>query len=335
MTKQLLLCICMFFIATLSFAQYSFTNSTDTYKTLLSGDTISKSIPNWDDEEFRVGIGFAFKAFGVDYDSLLVETNGSVLLYNTLASGGLQNSSASLPAFMVYGEMLTAACKNDLIYRPEGSPIIYELSGTVGSRIAKIEWVNVGLKYVADQINNPDYINFQVWLYEGTNVVEYRYGPWNVNLLSYNGNNGPTVGFGEYKGQSGTLSSDQYLKGTSNNCSLTNQYFQLTGTPGGVRVYRFTPSSISGIKDYDEKKYNILLTPNPANENTTVRFNSTEATQITISDLLGNVVMTEKITTIGKIQKEINTEQLNAGVYFISVIGSSQSAKATKRLVIQ
>lgn len=38
-------------------------------------------------------------------------------------------------------------------------------------------------------------MNFQLWLYEGTNIIEYRYGPSSINnpKFSFEGSTGPHV----------------------------------------------------------------------------------------------------------------------------------------------
>ena len=48
-----------------------------------------------------------------------------------------------------------------------------------GRRVLKIEWKNAGIyeEYYDDKVSN-DYINFQLWLYEGTNDIGSQRPPW-------------------------------------------------------------------------------------------------------------------------------------------------------------
>jgi hypothetical protein len=71
----------------------------------------------------------------------------------------------------------------DLIDRGEltgisQSPISYKMEGNAGSRILKIEWKNAGFVGEIGELGTlNDYVNFQVWLFEGSNDVEMHYGP--------------------------------------------------------------------------------------------------------------------------------------------------------------
>ncbi|HTN17369.1 MAG TPA: T9SS type A sorting domain-containing protein [Chitinophagaceae bacterium] len=61
------------------------------------------------------------------------------------------------------------------------SPIRYEISGTSPNKIFKLEFFNVGFNgEIQNNGTNNDSADFQVWLYESSNIVEFRFGPSNL-----------------------------------------------------------------------------------------------------------------------------------------------------------
>ncbi|NOX86173.1 MAG: T9SS type A sorting domain-containing protein [Chlorobi bacterium] len=74
------------------------------------------------------------------------------------------------------------------------SPIDYEIVGDEGSRILKIQWQNAGIR--DNEGDDPnDFVDFQMWVYEGTNRLEVHYGPSQTSGLSFGYNDGPGVRF--------------------------------------------------------------------------------------------------------------------------------------------
>jgi len=71
-----------------------------------------------------------------------------------------------------YRKLVIAPLWDDFIINDGGS-IRYQLTGSAGNRILKIEFND--LTFWLDE-NERFHLKFQVWLYEGTNVIEFRYG---------------------------------------------------------------------------------------------------------------------------------------------------------------
>ena len=71
----------------------------------------------------------------------------------------------------------------------DNSGIFYTIQGTAPTRVAIIEFHNVMFYYDYSQVgdNSSYYTNFQVKLYEGTDKIEFCYGP-RSNSISYTGN---------------------------------------------------------------------------------------------------------------------------------------------------
>ena len=67
------------------------------------------------------------------------------------------------------------------------SPISYTTTGIAGSRICKIQVSNAGF-YGENNQNGTSvsFINYQLWLYETTNDIEFRYGSVSIQTPSLN-----------------------------------------------------------------------------------------------------------------------------------------------------
>ncbi len=110
-------------------------------------------------------IGFTFSYNGIDYTQFKASSNGFVNLGGALSDSYWSNDLESSTK-----KEILAPLWDDLETNTAGS-IGYELSGSSGSYILKIEFKNLDF--------NGDYgtnMYFQVWLYEATYEVEFRYG---------------------------------------------------------------------------------------------------------------------------------------------------------------
>lgn len=125
-------------------------------------------------------IGFNFNYQGTTYNSFLVSTNGFITFNTSTAAngsgGGVYGYTNSLA--LENGTLMIAPFNEDMVCI--GNPgtqsgldagIRYAVSGTSGSRVLTVEWVNMEI------YNNsgPD-LNFQVKLYEATGAIEFVYG---------------------------------------------------------------------------------------------------------------------------------------------------------------
>jgi len=145
-----------------------------------------KSGPNNTDDNLSeiLPIGFPFTYQDGSYSSFLVSTNGFITLNTSTTSNGsgagaynynnsnLSNVGANAsPAIIApfYEDMVCQGNPGNLASL--NSSIHYETTGSVGNRVLTVEWTGM------ETYNNtgPD-LNFQVKLYEGSNVIEFVYG---------------------------------------------------------------------------------------------------------------------------------------------------------------
>lgn len=157
MKKYLLLGLSVFsgFLSAQTF-NYKFTHTTDSY-VQLSGATSVNNGAAWDSQRFQIPIGFSFNYLGASFDSITFEPNGFIVFD--------KNRNYALAGF--YG--VTDKKENGT----SQSPLSYQLSGTAGSRVLKIEYGNCLLASGSAH----DTLNYQVWLHEGSGKIEIRTGP--------------------------------------------------------------------------------------------------------------------------------------------------------------
>lgn len=322
---KFVLSLCMILVAgKAAVAQYNYSTFTAPFQYLTNPDTLSLNTPDWDDDEYYIAIGFPVNAFGTSYDSMVVETNGSVILYNNLTN--MWTTTDTLPTLMGFGEFISNNGTGDMRYRSYGnSPISYEISGTPGARIVKVEWRNASF-YNSDN-NYLDSLDFQVWLFETTGDIEYHYGASYVNPAAYNGAVGPTVGITKFAMSPNydLLNGYYYLSGDSNNVAVNPNYSQITGTPLNGTVYRFSNQVTVSVADIQETE--VAVFPNPASGMVNVKLDAENAGTVAITDLTGRALIFEQVEGTGVVTKRFDISSLAPGMYFVTVNGNATGAK--------
>jgi len=320
----------LFFFAALFMAitsqsqnSYTFSTSNEMYQNLTNSISLNNG-ELWDDPSYTIPIGFTFSLGGEDI---------STVYLNDLYTGGVLVNSLNLAG----RTPLIAPVFQDIIDLGEStgtsmSNISYKTEGTSGSRILKIEWNNVGFY---DDSTKSDFINFQVWLYEGTNNIEYRYGSSQINnpAGSYEEETGLGIALvpifdvdtDEIIGEGYILSGDPTSptlvilngNGSDENTALDGD------VPSGT-VYRFE-SRMLDVKE--NKLIDFKIYPNPVSNTMKIKYNGT-INSIIISNQLG-----QQIFNTSEIEKDLNVSQLSKGVYFIGI--DTDKGFATKKFIKQ
>ena len=123
----------------------------------LSGATILTAGEDFTNQNFSIHFPFQFNFCGSVTDSVKIEGNGFVVFDNAkgLAAVSFNNFGSKKDTNQNYV-----------------SSISYAVSGSQGNRILKIEFKNLA----QSALSNYDFLNYQVWLYENSNKVEYHIG---------------------------------------------------------------------------------------------------------------------------------------------------------------
>lgn len=182
--------------AQLNYLPGGFATTVGTYVDLGSnGDSIITS--NKDDAfSAALPIGFTFNFNGAPYDSFVLSTNGFIKLGRDSASRHFLFTAHSQPPpngpftaatspapfatdssmLFVFGQDLISATNANAEYR------VYT-TGLAGSQVCTIQWKNVKDKLQGSIGGEYDTMNFQIKLYESTNVIEYVYGYWSTTIV--------------------------------------------------------------------------------------------------------------------------------------------------------
>jgi hypothetical protein len=119
---------------------------------------------------------------------------------------------------------------------------------------------------------------------------------------------------------------------TSGSYSVKKQFT----TIGNTAI--FTPSQTAmktmGIEEIEEE--DLMIYPNPARENISIKFFSLQETESTIQflDINGRIIkLINTIVIDGDNEISIDTQELSNGIYFLRVITPLQNE--TKRLIVE
>ena len=147
-------------------ANYSFSQSNNAYVPLASSTTIRAS--GWDDHVDSVTIPFTFNFDGANYTTVSVNSNGYIT-FGTTNSG----ATSFIPISSTIGYAgAVSAFGRDLI--SNSSTIVYGTEGVAPNRVFVVQWNNA--RRYSDGAIIGDVLNFQIRLYETSNVVQVRYG---------------------------------------------------------------------------------------------------------------------------------------------------------------
>lgn len=224
--------------------------------------------------------------------------------------------------------------------------VSYELSGTTGSRIFKVQYKNMGL---ANGTNGTDTLNYQIWLYEADNAIEYRAGYSNVPdtmfaqsvmdllldkemlMVGLAGNKGDSLAtttdsafFHAVKANGAQVSDTAFwIADMEDDFELYIDFILYGAYPAEGSVIRFVPKS-SGV-NIGKVDFNLATVyPNPSKDG---RFNvqlkeQLQDAALTVYDITGKVVYSQPV----KAQNTtINLSHLPTGQY----IGKLQSKEKT------
>lgn len=148
-------------------ASYGFTPLTGTYSSIAGTGTLIPALSADDATEPSIPIGFTFTYCGVPYTSLSACTNGWISLSNS-PSVEFNNSEFGIDG---PGWIMPFWDDNDGTFT---GTAFYQTTGTAPNRVFTIEWNSFeSLIGIGD-------MNFQVKLYETSNIIDFCYGPSTV-----------------------------------------------------------------------------------------------------------------------------------------------------------
>lgn len=327
MKKITTLCFLLVFSVINAQIEYDLTVLNEAYVDLEDG-TLLNNGEVWDDPGYVVPIGFDFQIGSLTVDTIFISEDGL---------GGLVATDPTIdgPEVGLFGPIL-----QDIIDRGDGSstslsPISFRLDGSEGNRILKLEWNNAGF---FDNTDLEDFVNFQLWLYESENVIEYRYGPNVINTPneSFEGLSGLQIALipllpaenteGDLEQEAYILSGDP-LNPDLNILSTSDDFdnagsIAITGAVPEGTVYRFSSEQLS-LNDMSLPEINVY--PNPTTDFFKIE-SALASYNVHIYNATGRL-----INQISEPKERYDVSNLSKGVYFVKVF--SDSGVTTRKLI--
>lgn len=282
---------------------------------------------SWDDPSLTVPLGFEFNFLGSTTNNL----------YFDLGLGGLL-----VPDFVGSAVDMILAYNSDIIDAGFNSnemlsPISYLVEGIPGSRICKIEWKEAAFFNEVTEFETAlNRVNFQLWLYEGSNVIEVRFGENTIKAfdLVHDGM-GPMIGFIEGLDLINENFTALYaLQGAPASATVSTWTDMpevlsfLTDDPSNGTVYRFAPNGVVNV-DEPEVAANFVLFPQPAQDYCTLMFSEpVDFLTVQLFDMSGREVSTYAGNSSSVV---LNLSELSQGVYIARVTANGR--EFTRKLV--
>jgi hypothetical protein len=327
MTKSLLIQILYLFVLPLytwgQASNYGFSATSGTYATL-TGTTNASGLNNTSDDVLSntLNIGFTFNFAGTNYTQFKASSNGWITFDTSNSNAFFENSSTNAssigPVLMPLWDDLQSV-----------SRVKYKLDGTAPNQIFKIQYTQNEWDYQA----GGNVIEFQIWLYETTNVIEYIYqqGGTAVNTAS----GGATIGIYDQNDNYITLSNSGTAPTAQNSIFTTN----IVSKPANGQIYRFTPpipiaisptsasicdgSSVSLTASSANPNYTYVWSPSTGLNTTsgaTVIASPSLSTVYTVTGTDGTMQFSENITVTNNSPNDIDISTVSSNVCPGSII---------------
>jgi hypothetical protein len=317
------------FLALTSRAQelpYTFSVFSEPYQHLQDADTANGN-EIWDDPGYLIPLGFEMDIMGEVMDDILTIYPGAQILPSIAES--------ELSVLLPYGEDIMDVGNSET---GSLSPILYKTEGDPGARIFKMEWQNVG--YYDEFANNGTFNNtlsFQMWFYETTHDIEFRYGPNTVKDFSIlHPLGGALVGLAKNVNiNTGTWEALWLVGGSPLDPTITlfndienapDPSILLSAIPESGTVFHFDTGIVS-IEEASDAEAALKLFPSVVQ---TSLFVATEVySEYRILDMAGKIIESGRINPG---TNELNLETLSSGVYIfdIAVDGNHRTRRFVK-----
>lgn len=298
---------------------YLFKVETGKTYTPISGGTNLTSSLVWDEENFKFPLPWTAK----------IGTNpvSNYSIMTSFVAAPATDTIGVATAFVPFGADLT----DRAMTATPVSPIRYQISGTAPNRIFKLEFFNAGFyEELMNYGTLDDSVNFQVWLYETTDIVEFRFGSSFINHASdYFDGVAPYIGYAKNMDlSSGTLEKLYLLKGASaapgidSFTAIAPSMSSVSSYPANGTVYRFVPKAVaSSIGEVDItgnfKVYPYIVTDR-------ISIEAAEEARMQLLNVSGQLIGNE--TQLAKGSHSMETNNLPSGNYLIRLITAEGSA---------
>lgn len=163
MKRFFICCTGIFFFLVAHSQDFSYTVSADSvgWNELSSQTILNANNSAWS-FSYKIPVGFTFNYLGRNFDSLMIETNGYLVFDH--------DRNYAFTAYNGFGDRIDSVGNHAVIG--------YELSGSTGNHILKIQYKNAG-----QSLSDSRSQSWQIWLKESGNLVELHAGPTNYRCV--------------------------------------------------------------------------------------------------------------------------------------------------------
>lgn len=313
--RSLLCFLILLYVPACCFSQFGYTYSVKSapYQPLTNAISINADTL-WDEEMYKLPIGFSFILDGKKTDSF------AMLGPTYIAS----DSSGDVTGFW--------SIDADLYDRGQhttgvsASPLRYSVTGNAGNRICKIEIANAAFwnEYYFYHTTD-DYINLQIWLCEAGNAVEFHYGASHVtypgDYFLFSGK--PQAGLFRFSTDSAFINAAYYLYGDPQHPGLDSA-FHVDELPDGLdpipaegTVYRFEPLP-TAVSDMAQHAVPVRVYPTVCTGQLTIDNSGAGPIQYQILSIDGREHITNGIAAATG-RSMIDVSALTKGLYIIQL----------------
>ncbi|MFK7772603.1 MAG: T9SS type A sorting domain-containing protein [Saprospiraceae bacterium] len=311
---------------------YFLETETDTYTDIEQATELTSVGDEWDDPEYVVPLGFNFDFYGETSNEIRFVGLGSWFSFQDPYT--VDTIDFLIPYFddLADIENVDAATQSTISYVTEGAP---------GEQILKIQWKDCGFYeeiFTTATANNT--ISFQLWLYEGTNNIEFRFGPSMLpDSAVVHDYGSPVCGImAGYSPDADTFEDLWHLSGSvtsptivSSDESILYSYSVpgLDSDPASGQVYRFStvPTSIKApTQTLELNVYPTAVTDEFFVEVSEELLN--KKTQISVVNNLGQVIHNNTITNT---KERLDASNFPSGIYYVRI--NNENGIGTKKII--
>lgn len=291
------------------------------YQPLSNATSINGNIV-WSIQKFTIPLPFAAKIGNTTVNQ--VYTDGSVLYADT--TGSSADIFQYLYAYTIDRGTGTTTSK---------SPLRYAVTGNVGSRIFKMESLSVGFNQERQLYGTlKDSFDCQIWLYEGSNIVEIHFGNAKIShATAYFQSSGPSfcgymnVDFSTGAGNYAYLASGDPLNADMDSLTATHMPGSFYSFPSSGTVYRFTPKGFTSTNSLTQT-LPVSVYPTQCEEWLYLDYDGQEKMNFSLLTSAGAEVNIAGSLQTGK--NQVSLVGLARGIYFLRI----QSATKVNTLKI-
>jgi hypothetical protein len=299
---------------------YEVTTFTADYMPIENGTIPGGVTPGWDDPFFNVNLGF---------DLAIGNAVGGTLTQLSLGASFFLTGTEESAVFGYFNDLIDPAGE---IPGVEAANITSAISGLPGNQICVIQYENAGFFSQVIEGSDNDRVNFQVWIYESDDAIEFRFGPNTVSnpFLVYEGTAGPQIALvGDVDIDGETFGFAYGLSGDPTNPDILTDIdpegtFSLNGTPEDGRVYRFAPSTV-GVAELSKSEFSVF--PTLTTGDVLVQKEDANNLPFHIFDMQGRMVKNGLVNN----GERIDLSSLAPGTYLIRLDGYPESVKIVKQ----